>query len=274
MRTGSVRFALVFAGMLAIQHGMAGACSAGLLTDLQVYYQFNGNGNDSSGNGRNLDLFGGVGFAPGLFGQALDLHRNNSQFAQRPVDDLILNLGPTDFTIQTWVNFNSTDDEQTLIEKYFGSGGPGWTLTKLPDDVIRFSVGPTPPFDLDTPPLSIPTGVWHNVTVRHSGGTFDLFFDGTKAATRTDFPPIQATSMPLLIGKRNDLDGRGFPVDGRIDETAIWTRALSDGELAALYNGGRGMVLTVVPEPSSLTLLGLGLLASLSIGRWRGRRPR
>ncbi|MGZ3397463.1 MAG: hypothetical protein ACXVB2_25450, partial [Isosphaeraceae bacterium] len=122
MRTRSVRLALVLAGTLVIQHGIASVCSAGLMDGLQVYYQFDGNGNDSSGNGRNLDLFGGVGFAPGLFGQALDLHHNNSQFAQRPVDDPVLNLSSTDFTIQTWVNFNSTDGEQTLIEKFFGGG--------------------------------------------------------------------------------------------------------------------------------------------------------
>jgi hypothetical protein len=28
------------------------------------------------------------------------------------------------------VNFNNTSREQTLIEKFLGGGGPGWTLTK------------------------------------------------------------------------------------------------------------------------------------------------
>lgn len=33
------------------------------------YWQFNGNGNDSSGNGNTLALFGGAGYGKGLFGE-------------------------------------------------------------------------------------------------------------------------------------------------------------------------------------------------------------
>ncbi len=106
--------------------------NANLLTDLQVYYQFDGNANDSSGNGLNLDTFGGVGFAPGLFGQALDLHGNPNQYAQRPVNDTILDFGSNDFTIQIWVNFNSiTSAEQTILEKASNLGSPGWTISKI-----------------------------------------------------------------------------------------------------------------------------------------------
>ena len=35
---------------------------------------------------------------------------------------------------------------------------------------------------------------------------------------------ISDTGMPLLVGKRNQFDGRNFAVDGRIDEVAIWPR--------------------------------------------------
>src|SRR5262249_43213143 len=102
--------------VLALALGLTAPSHAGLITGLAGYYQFNGNGADSSGNGRDVSLVGGAGFAPGLFGQALDLHANNSQFAQRPVSDAAFNFGSGDFTIQTWFNFNSTPREQTLIE--------------------------------------------------------------------------------------------------------------------------------------------------------------
>jgi hypothetical protein len=46
--------------------------------------------------------------------------------------------------------------------------------------------------------------------------------------------PIQDTARPLLLGKRNDGDGRNFALDGKLDEVAIWDRALSDAELSAL----------------------------------------
>jgi hypothetical protein len=59
--------------------------------------------------------------------------------------------------------------------------------------------------------------------------------------------------MPLLVGKRNQFDGRNFAVDGRIDEVAIWSRALSDAEIAFLFNEGSG-------NPVSIDTDGDGIL--------------
>jgi len=217
-----------------------------LVSDLAVYYQFNGTGADSSGNSRDVNLFGGVGFAPGLFGEALDLHANNTQFAQRPVDDPVLNFGSGDFTVQIWINYNSLGREETLIEKFFDGGGPAWSLTTFPSS-LRFGFDGFAGGILNAN-VSIPTGSWHDMTVRRSGNTFDLFFDGANVATATTSSPIGTTTLPLLIGKRSDTDGRDFSVDGRIDEVAIWTRALSDSDLAALFNNGQGIELSFVNQ--------------------------
>ena len=219
-----------------------------LRSDLAAYYQFNTTSADDSGNGRDVNLFGGGGFAAGLVGEALDLHGNNNQFAQRPVDDSALDFGTGDFTLQIWVNYNSLIGEQTLIEKFEGGGGPGWSLTTFPN-FIRFGVtAANGGGGILNAAVSIPTGVWHNVTVRRSGSTFDLFFDGARVATTIDTLPIEDTTFPLLIGRRNAADGRDFSVNGRIDEVAIWTRALSDSDLTALFNNGQGLELPTVNQ--------------------------
>jgi hypothetical protein len=256
--------------------GLAGSSRADLISGLAVYYQFDGSGADSSGNGRDLSLFGGVGFAPGLFGQALDLHHNNSQYAQRPVDDPVLNFGAGDFTIQTWVNFNALDGEQTLIEKFAGGSGPGWTLTKLSDNQLRFATGFAPGGVLNSSTVNITTGTWHDIIVRRSGTSFDLFFDGVDAVSASNSSPIDTTTNPLLIGRRDAADGRDFSVDGRLDENAIWTRALDGSEIAELYNNGQGMELPIgsVPEPHTLTLLGTGAFSLLALGYRRRRSCR
>jgi hypothetical protein len=49
--------------------------------------------------------------------------------------DDALNVGTGDFTVDLWVNFNSTEGEQILVEKWVqrfdGTPSTGWTFTKL-----------------------------------------------------------------------------------------------------------------------------------------------
>jgi len=73
---------------------------------------------------------------------------------------------------------------------------------------------------------------------------------------------ITASPNPLLLGKRNPQDGRNFPVDGRLDEVAIWSRALSDSEIATLYNDGvASAVANILPSATSVQIAAAGTLA-------------
>jgi hypothetical protein len=231
--------------------------------------------NDASGNGYNLTQFGGVGFAAGLFGQALDLHHNNSQYAARPVSDPAFDFGSSNFTVSIWANFNTTSGEQTLIEKWDGAAGPGWTLTKLDGDALRFATSFDPGGILNSSPLTIATGTWHDIVVRRDGANWTLDFDDQVVATATDSQAIVAATNPLLIGRRDAGDGRDFSVNGRIDEAAIWNGALTDAQVTTLWNGGSGtranLILGSVPEPSGVILLGAGFAGVAAIIRWRRR---
>ena len=50
--------------------------------------------------------------------------------------------------------------------------------------------------------------------------------------------------------------------EGKIDDLAIWTRALSSQELAGIYNAGLAgqPLLTLIPEPSVMAMFSLGIL--------------
>ena len=252
--------AFVFVAMIALFAGDPREAQAG---NLIAYYPFDGNGTDASGNGYNLTLYGGVGFAPGLFGEALDLHHNNAQYAARPVSDPVFNFGSNNFTVSIWVNFNNTSGEQTLIEKWDGAGGPGWTLTKPSDNSLRFATSFAPDGVLNSTSLSITTGTWNDIVVRRDGSSWTMDFDGQVVASTTSTDTITPASDPLLIGRRDAADGRDFSVNGRLDEAAIWNVALSDAEVTTLWNGGIGtpanLVMGSVPEPSSIVLLLIGV---------------
>ena len=254
----------------------AGQAHAGLTTNLVGYWTFDGDGRDSSGRGYDLTLSSGVVFGEGLFGQGLSLPRDTSKYAARQSDDPIYDFGSGDFTVQVWVNFRSLDGEQVLIEKFSGSGGPGWTLAMVNGSWAfrAWHFYALPSAWLASPTQAIETGVWHQVAIRRQGSQFDLFdlfYDGIIVAQASNPNPVPDTDMPLLIGKRNQYDSRGFPVDGRIDETAIWTRALSDAEVAYLYNGGVGN--PIVPEPATLIVWSLLGASGIAVG-WSRRRKR
>ena len=48
------------------------------------------------------------------------------------------------------------------------------------------------------------------------------------------------------------------------DDAAIWHTALTDGEIAQIYNGGTGAsIASLIPEPSAVLLGSLGILVLL-----------
>jgi hypothetical protein len=243
---------------------------ASLVSGLSGYWVFDGNGTDLSAGGRDLTLQGGVGFGAGLFGQALDIPGDRNQFAVRSLDDTVFDFGGSDFTIQVWVNYNTTSNEQVLLEKWSDPPLEGWTLTKMSGDRYRFATGGMG--NHDSVPLSITTDAWHQVIMRRTGGTLDMRFDDSVVlSANVGSSALTDTGNPLLVGRRYAGDSRGFAMNGRLDEIAIWNRALSDDEIQRLYNGGAGLQIIIIPEPT--TLLIWSLLAGLGVGLgWRRRK--
>jgi WD40 repeat protein len=218
------------------------------------YWPFDGTGNDLSGGDRHVTLHGGAGYDAGLLGQALSLSGKEGQCAARPTDDPIYDFGPRDFTVQVWVHLNRFREPggEVFVEKFSAKAGPGWTLGSpafVPRSCHFYG---RPSAMLTSPGKTLRSGVWHHVVIRRQARDFCLFSDGKIVARDSDRHPLNDTSLPLLMGRRNDGDSRGSPLDGRIDEVAIWARALGDDEIAYLFNGGRGRPVLARSKASGL----------------------
>lgn len=223
--------------IMTLAVGARDADAVAVTSGLIGYWPANGNGSDQSGFGRDLTLNGGLGFGSGVEGQAFAFANNSTRFATRVVDDAAFDFGSADFTLQVWANFRAFGSaEHTLIEKFTGEAGPGWTLTQLSGPHLQFYA--TGGAILDTrggnPITGFSANAWHDILVRRSGSAFTLFFDGKPIRTNSNANPSLDTIQPLRIGNRQG--GQGFPMDGRIDEAAIWNRALTDIEVAAVYS--------------------------------------
>lgn len=204
-----------------------------------AYWPMDDSGADEAG-GRDLTLVGGPGFAVGVLGSALSLNGNAQQYAIRqqnglPINDPEFNLVGTDFTIQVWLFYYNLTNEQTFLEKFEARTGPAWTMTKLASNQLVFSWST----DSISAAPALPPQTWLHIVLRRTQLEFQLLLNGRTVATKP-VQVIQATPVPLLVGRRNMDDGRDFPMNGRIDEVAIWKRALSDQEVSFLYNAGRG----------------------------------
>lgn len=230
------------------------AAQADILTGLIAHWTFDGNGADVSGNNYNLTLVGNPTFGPGRFGQALQLNGTNTQYAVRPIDDPAFDFSSSNFTIQIWAEFDSRATEQTLIEKFTGGAGPGWTFT-TPGCGLQFYAEPTG-FGMGCFAFSL--NHWDQYVVERNGNTMDIYVDGTLLAVGSLVGPMSASGNPLLIGRRDAADGRNFNVNGALDDAAIWDRALTPTEIQYLYNHP-----VPTPEPTTMMLVVSGIGAGL-----------
>jgi len=216
---------------------------------------------DSAG-GRNAVLRGEAAFALGLLGDAF-LLGGNGDFVEVPHDPA-LNVGAGDFTIALWVYFNTTDGEQVLAEKYvedYSQVEPGWTLTKLSDNSLRFGRGSVA-LIVDSSLLALPAQTWIHIAARRAAGAATLLINGTPVASG----PLAYnadTNASLKFGHRGNpidtpgsMDIRGFYLNGRIDEVEYFVgRALSDVEIQGIVNAvGRPVIASIADlDPDRMT---------------------
>ena len=284
---GSVVFsAILMCSAIIILLYLPGVGYTALRDGLEAYYPFDGNGNDASGNGRNLLLLGDADIGIGILSGGLSLPTNEPNYYGTPVlngwaeaaDDPAFEFGGqtvADYTMQVWVKhtgfpLSSGHEEEVIMEHMEGGGGPGWTLVSLPGSdetgkgyLYYHDNDPNEPGYVlleNTNYIggggSVAPGSpedWAHVVVRRSGNMFSLFVDGVNcqnfAATGR---PVGETSQSFYLGRRNPMGNGDFPFCGIMDEVSLWSRALSDAEITMLYNDGNGYAIPMTNIPGDI----------------------
>lgn len=211
---------------------------------LIVAYAFNESSGttaaDSSGNGKTAALVNGPTWAPGKYGNGINLDG---------VDDYVAvanpNLPTGDYTYEAWVNLDRNNAFQTIMEALDGVGGAEleWDL------VVGGSVQVwSNSAQRLTTAVSIPVGTWNHMTLTRQGSTIRVYLNGAlQSQTGSDAGALNFSTCPLLIGVDADSACTGLLngyFDGRIDEVRIHNRALSQAEIQTDMNtpiGGTGL---------------------------------
>ena len=201
---------------------------------LVAYYPFNGNANDASGNGNNgvvngatltSDRNGNVGKAYSFNGANISVP-HNSNFG-------IIQTGQE--TISLWAFLEGAQTTQHLIGKRpNGAQSFNWQMSFNygANQGLTFSGGiPGNTYGLVSN-YRLPNLQWVNIVGTYSAGIWSLFVNGVLINTTTSSTFYNDVICPLTIGNSGSFEA----FSGKLDDIAIYNRALSQSEITSLYN--------------------------------------
>jgi hypothetical protein len=199
---------------------------------------------DSTGNGWNGTLVGGVTRVSGKSGSAVDLSGTN-QYVALP-SGVVSNNDTV--TIAAWVNLDTANNWTRIFD--FGSG----TATNMfltpknsANGKIRFSIKNNTTYnDLDGQ-SALPTGGWHHVAVTLNGATGIIYVDGVQVGINT---AMTIKPSDLGITTQNWIGRSQYPdpyLDGRVDDFRIYNRALTASEVTHVMEGQTVLPIAELP---------------------------
>lgn len=175
--------------------------------------------------------------------KSLDLERGSSEhLAISDASQTGLDL-TTDFTIEFWVNLESTGVLHRIINKDDGSTQRSYfayisTAQKL---VAGFWNGNTFPTNItqvqSNSAVISGAGVWTHIAVSFdiSVPTAVIYVDGSSVASTMDY-----TNATTVVNSTAEFElgaaTSGNTLDGKIDEVRVWNDIRTSGEISANYN--------------------------------------
>jgi hypothetical protein len=219
--------------------------SATLDSGLVGHYEFSGNASDSLNN-LQTSVSGGS-FVADRFMNDSSAFRFQGYGDQIEATGSLIPYGSQARTISVWAKADDyLRDGKVIVLGSFSSGNLGdvFGLITRPDWTVwangfAYEVTGTQ-MDLS----------WHNHILTYDSSAINYFYDGILVGSAQW--TIDTYNSVLSMGSI-DGDPSGYYFHGSVDDVRLYNRSLSNTEAAALYANES------VPEPSALSLLGIGL---------------
>lgn len=261
----------------------------GLANGLDGYWTFNetsgGVLHDSSGNGHNGTLInypGGNGtWTSGQIGGALQFGGpSTGEYVSVP--NFTMPTGS--MTLTTWVYASSLPRWATIAANWNGAWGAFnyATFGGSANMSLYVADGGSPPnivnVDYGESSAALSLNQWHFLAfvANSANDTVTFMQDGVVAGSFAYSGTLYSSSSQLNIGDDpSDTNAGQGNWSGKIDDLAIWNRALSTQDLTSIYDAGLAGQPLPVPEPSFPALASLTILfaAGLRIfGRNSGQK--
>ena len=205
---------------------------------LVAWWRAENNALDAAGTNDGT-LSNGAGFAAGEVDQAFALNGTNQsvEIPDAPA------LRPASITLEAWVMFNTTDGNQAIFSKLLS----GSYYVFFSSNLLFAGVGNSS----STPSIHtnfVPTvGRWYHIafTFDDTSKLLSLYVDGVQIVSGTVNLTIGYDTNPISWGRYGS-----YYLNGRIDEAAIYNRALTAAELASICNSGPAGKQPPTPTPT------------------------
>jgi hypothetical protein len=200
------------------------------------WWRAENNATDSVG-ANNGSANNGVSYASGEVGQSFLLNGTAGYIT-------ILDspgLRSASVTVEAWVKIFSTNGTQLIFAKPLGTGTFDSYGLALSNGVPIAAVCDTSGFGifvLGSNPLAV--GQWHHLAYTFDGttGLESLYANGALTGSANAGKSMEFDTHPLLLGADIENGVTNYFLDGQIDEASIYSRALTSGEIASIYNVG------------------------------------
>ncbi|RZO14278.1 MAG: LamG domain-containing protein, partial [Verrucomicrobiaceae bacterium] len=208
-------------------------------TNLVSYWPLDSDFDDAKAENHGVEEGGPIEFQTGKFDGAVYL--NGSQSIEITGDENTFDFAGESFTVSAWYTAEAINKSwQCLVAKGEGNGWrvhrrggdnpPEMTFTGGNGDVDRHNVAMTVGGDPET---------WHHVAGVTDSDTQEqiLYLDGEEVARKAG-ATLQDRGNPMRIGDNPDARNRNW--QGKVDDVAVWGRALQPNEIAEIWDGGSG----------------------------------
>ncbi|MBM3234625.1 LamG domain-containing protein, partial [Candidatus Pacearchaeota archaeon] len=235
--------------------------SAACPSDMIAYWKFDSSsqlGKDYA-DGHDGTASGDAGFFSGekVGGGSLDLtntNTNNPTWISVPFsDDLKFGQTYTDFTIEAWIKPDALglSAYKGIIGAWAGSGGISFALYNG-DLIMWMGNSATTPIIKTKDSVS---SIWQHVAITKSGNTYTFYINGVQQELKNCGGTLSgdkkscdysgainygSTTWQFEIGSDNTISPLADRFIGKIDEVALWKKALSAYEIEQHHNSGNG----------------------------------
>jgi hypothetical protein len=190
---------------------------------------------DSAGT-NNASAIAGTMPGPGIAGKSRLFYKQNLNDSITVPD--AANLRPANISLQAWVTgYDVVNYGGIIMKTTANTWNDGYGLYFDPTtNSLCMYINNFSTYHACTP--YSPTTNWTHVVGTFDGSKVRLYINGVKKDEQPAAITLTHSTSPLLIGQSQG-SGAGYHWDGKIDEVALWNRALADGEVAQLYNCGK-----------------------------------